>query len=409
MDSLPARRPRVTLAAMALCMCMQMIGFMMISPLFALRLESFGAGVQALGMSASAFALAAMAAAPFMGVLADRLGRRPIILLSLAAYALAFSGYLFAASAWVFIVLRGLAGALTAGLVPAMTSTVGDLASENRRAQWIGIVMGAASVGWVVGPPLGGLLYDHLGYFAAFAASIGMELGALLLAASMIRETHNAPVAPAKARPGWAGSFRGLPALPVLALPLFLSFGVMFAWAFIEPPLMFYAYDDLGWSSSRLGAVLGAYGFACMFGEFVLARLSDHLGRKPVLTLGLALFSAQFIGLLLFRDALWIAVSFVVAGLGNALFDPALSAHLLDVTPPDGTARIMGLKAAAGSIGNMLGPALVVLVTPISSPNIVFMAAGILAIALALATALALRVPRRTAAAPDFSDAAFTQ
>src|SRR5512138_190686 len=131
------RRSTGVLVALALCMALQMTGFVTILPLFARRFESFGAGVEALGMSAMAYALTSTVAAPFIGMLADRFGRRPIILLSLAAYVLAFSGYLFAASAWLLIVLRGLAGVFTAGLVPAITSVVGDLAAEKRRAQWI--------------------------------------------------------------------------------------------------------------------------------------------------------------------------------------------------------------------------------------------------------------------------------
>jgi MFS family permease len=130
------------LVALAVCMALQMTGFVMILPLFARRFESFGSRVEALGVSAMAFALTSTFAAPFIGMLADRFGRRPIILVSLTAYVVAFSGFLFATAAWLMILLRGLAGAFTAGLIPAITSMVGDLAPQNRRAGWIGIVNG---------------------------------------------------------------------------------------------------------------------------------------------------------------------------------------------------------------------------------------------------------------------------
>ena len=169
---------------------------------------------------------------------------------------------------------------------------------------------------------------------------------------------------------------------------------------------MFYAYDDLAWTSSRLGLVMSTYGLACMFGQFALGQFSDRLGRKPVLVLGLALFSAQFIGLVIFRDATWLVVSFILAGLGNGLFDPALSAHILDITPPEHTARIMGFKATAGSLGNMLGPALVVLFTPFVSPQVVFLVASAVVIVLTLASACGLRVPQRNEVPPQFSNTA---
>jgi MFS family permease len=390
-------------------MALQMTGFVMILPLFARRLESFGAGVDALGMSALAYALASTFFAPFMGMFADRFGRRPIILLSLTAYVFAFCGYLWADSAWVFILLRGLAGVFTAGLVPAMTSSVGDLALEDRRAQWIGIVNGGASVGWIIGPFFGGLLYDSFGYSVPFAASIAFESCALFLALFLVAETYTPPARSGDLRPAWTRRLEAPRALPAFYLIMLISFSVMFAWAFIEPQFMFYVYDDLAWTSFQLGLVMSTYGLACAFGEFALGRLSDRLGRKPVLVLGLALFSAQFIGLVIFRDANWLVVSFLLAGLGNSLFDPALSAHILDITPSEHTARVMGFKATAGSLGNMLGPALIVLFTPFLSPQVVFLAAAALIMAITLASAFGLRVPQRKPGLAQFSNAAISQ
>lgn len=395
MSRQPTRQSLSVLVALAFCMALQMAGFVMILPLFARRFETFGAGVEALGASAMAYALTGTVAAPFIGMLADRIGRRPIILFSLAAYVLAFTGYLFAASAWLLILLRGLAGLFTAGLVPAIMSSVGDLASENRRAQWIGIVSGGASAGWVIGPYVGGLLYDHFGYVVPFAASIGLELSALLLTLFLVPETYTPLTHPAAIPSTWRSGFPGLPALPAFSLMILISFGVLFAWAFIEPQFMFYAYDDLGWTSSRLGLVMSTYGLAFMFGEFALGQLSDHFGRKPVLVLGLALFSTQFIGLVIFQDMTWIMVSFILAGLGNALYDPALSAFLLDIAPPEHTARIMGIKGTVGSLGNMLGPAVLVLVTPFVGSKVVFLISAVLVLMLSLTSGFAMRVPRR--------------
>ena len=401
-----SRRASSILVALASCMALQMTGFVMILPLFARRFESFGAGVEALGVSAMAYALTSTFAAPFIGMLADRFGRRPIILLSLTAYVLAFSGYLFATSAWLMILLRGLAGVFTAGLLPAMMSIVGDLAPENRRGQWIGIVNGGASAGWIAGPLLGGLLYDRFGYVVPFSASIAMASGALLLALFLIPETHKPAALPTHVRPAWTEGLGALPARPTFFLLLLITFGVMFAWAFIEPQFMFYAYDDLIWTSAQLGLVMSTYGIAFMLGEFALGQLSDRLGRKPVLVLGLALFSAQFIGLVIFREVTWIVVSFILAGLGNALYDPALSALVLDITPPEHTASMIALKGTAGSLGNLLGPALVVLLTPFVTPQVVFLIATALVMILTLASGLALRLPERFEVTHHYSETA---
>jgi MFS family permease len=149
----------------------------------------------------------------------------------------------------------------------------------------------------------------------------------------------------------------------------------MFAWAFIEPRFMFYAYDDLGWSSSMLGLVMSCFGIAMALGEFGLGRLSDRFGRYPVIVLGLMLFGAQFMGLALFQNYVWIAATFVVAGLGSALLEPALSASVLDIAPAAHQARALGIKSTAGSLGNILGPALVVLLASSLAARGIFLAA----------------------------------
>lgn len=400
------RQSSSILISLAVCMALQMTGFVMILPLFARRFEGFGAGVEALGVSAMAYALTSTFAAPFIGILADRYGRRPIILFSLTGYVLTLSGYLFADSTWLLITLCGLAGIFTAGLLPAMTSIVGDLVPENRRGQWIGVLNGGGAAGWIIGPLFGGLLYDNFGYTVPFAASVVLAVGALVLAAFLIPETYTLMAHPNQPRPVRRRRWKALRAQPIFLLLLLITFGVMFAWAFIEPEFMFYAYDDLDWTSSQLGLIMSTYGGAFMIGEFALGQLSDRLGRKPVLVLGLALFSSQFVGLVIAREVVWIVLSFILAGLGNALYDPALSALILDITPPEHTAGIIGLKSTAGSLGNLLGPALVVLITPFISPQVVFFIATALVFTLTLTSGLVLHLPVGIEVIHPYSDAA---
>jgi MFS family permease len=392
--------------ALAVCMALQMTSFVIIMPLFARRFSELGAGVEALGTSAVAYALTSTLAAPFMGILADRWGRRPLVLFSLGVYSLAFCGYLLASSAMAFILLRGLTGALTSGLMPAVTAIVADLAPKERRAQWIGIVSGGASVGWIAGPLLGGAFYDQWGYTVPFAVSIVLAVVTLVTALLVIPETRRsqtrtgaetAPLKKASLAVSLASALPNLqkslpPSVSTFVVLLSVCFAVMFAWAFIEPKFMFYAYDDLGWNSSMLGLVMSTYGVAMMLGEFGLSRMSDHFGRKPVIVLGLGLFAAQFMGLAFSQNYVLIALTFVIAGLGNALYDPALSAHLLDIAPAEHHARLLGLKGTAGSLGNILGPALAVLFTPwLPAQGIFLFATGIVGITALISLSLQAR------------------
>ncbi len=395
----PTLKPRTVMVVLAICLALQTTSYVLIMPLFSRRLSALGAGVEALSLSDLAYALTATLAAPFMGALADRLGRRPLALASLAVYIGAFTGYLLAPSAAVFIALRALAGVFTAGLSPAIYGIISDLAPEKRRAQWISIVAGGSAFGWIAGPLVGGMLYDRWGYMVPFGLAIALAALAFLTAALTISETRTTESArPARRLQNLfptAGTLRtALPSsLLTFGILMGVSFGELFAWAFMEPQAMFYVYDGLGWTSSQLGLAMSVYGVALMAGEFTLGSASDRFGRKPVLVLGLALFTAQFAGLFLFKDYLLITLSFGLAGAGNALFDPALSAFILDITPREHKSTIMGLKSTAGNLGNVLGPALLIFFTPFLQPRGIFLISTFSVIVLAIVCLCFLKKP----------------
>ncbi len=404
--------------ALSVCMALQVTGYVMIMPIFSQRFSELGAGVQALGTSSMVYALAATLVAPFLGALADRFGRRPLLLFSFAAYILAFTGYRLIESVPVLIVLRGLAGAFTAGLGPAVYGMVGDLAPTDQRARWIGIVNGGQSIGWIAGPILGGLIFDHYGFDVLLAVSITFAVATFATAFLTVKSSAIPAQAEAKQfskalttakQPFMAGLRKSLPrAMPTFALLIAIYFVVMFAWAFIEPKFMFYAYDGLGWSASRLGMAMSFYGIAMAAGEFGLSQLSDRFGRKPVIIVGLALFSAQFIGLAFSHNDIVITASFALAGLGNAIYDPALSASILDMTPAGHQSRIMGIKTTAGSLGSILGPGLVVLFDSILSAQSIFAGAAGAVLLIILVTAAARMGSKPPSALTELTPASVT-
>ena len=410
------RRARIIIIFLAICTALQMTSYGMIFPLFARKIGDFGDSVAVLATSVMAYSLAGVITAPFMGTLADRFGRRPLILGSFAVFTAAFTGYYLAATSLVFIVIRGLAGALTAGLGPATMGLVADIAPEDERARWIGVVGGGTSAGFIIGPVVGGLLYDRWGYGPPFLASIGIALLTLLITFLAIPETHTreerrretlhqkraAILAPER---GTAVSFMASLPQPLLAFGtlLFINLSMIFAWFFIDPQLPFYVFDELGWSTAQFGAAISFYGWATLVGSLLLGQSSDKLGRKPILIVGLILHSAQYVGLML-TNAYWvIIVAFVVAGLGEALLNPALSAAYLDITPEEHRSRAMGIKGAVGSLGSLLAPALVVIIVGYVPPQSVFLISAALILATALLVFIALRLPERTEAARDLT------
>jgi MFS family permease len=128
------RRARTIVFLLAASVGLMMTGYGIVMPVFARRLDELGAGVAALGFMTMAFALAQFALAPFMGNLADRFGRRPLVLLALAGVVATNIAYVLTASVESYIVTRFLQGALSAGLLPASIAVVADIFPETAEA-----------------------------------------------------------------------------------------------------------------------------------------------------------------------------------------------------------------------------------------------------------------------------------
>jgi DHA1 family multidrug resistance protein-like MFS transporter len=391
---------------LAVSLGLLMTGYAVTMPVFGRHLVDSGSGVGDLSMLAAAYALGGIVAAPFMGMLADRIGRRPLVLGSLLSFVLTNLAYLLADSIGMLVAISVLEGALSAGLFPAALGIVADIASPDNRSRWVGYVTGGATVGWVLGPLVGGLLYDAWGFAAPFLLSAGLGLLAFAGAALMVPETR-----PRASRRGPASleqtadqelskaeSLRAtLPHSPTaFGMLLLISFVMYFAWTFFEPQLLFYVFGDLGWTTSQFGLASGGYGLASVLGQIALGRTGDRFGRKPTILIGLLLFAVQFGGLIV-TDYLGVALlSFVIGGLGEGLVTPALTAFLMDISEERHKARVMGMNSSAASLGGAVGPLMATLVAARVAPQSAFTATLVVVLVGTLLALIVLREPRRS-------------
>ncbi len=409
-SGLSPRRSHAIVLLLAASVALQMTGFGIIFPIFAKRLGEFGSGVGALGIMTMSFALAQLLVAPLMGTAADRFGRKPVVLVALFGFALTNVGFLFATSTWAFIAVRAVEGGVTAGLMPATMGVVADIIPENRRAQWVGTVMASLGVGFIFGPVLGGVLYDLWGYEAPFIVSAALGVVAFTAAVLLVPETRTRVVRRREAlhqRRAAQTAIAGRPSIwesipkPVyiFGMLLVLDFTLSFAFTFIEPQMVFYFYDDLGWSPTRFGLIAGAYGLTMVLGQTVTGRASDRFGRTPMILIGFVLFAAFFVGIAFVRSFSMMILAAVSAGLGEAMIMPALSAFYLDITSARHRSRVMGIKSSAASMGGVAGPLILAAVSGFITPRGIFLIAAVVAIAATVVAAFVLREPQRAVAA----------
>ncbi len=379
---------RKIIYVLTFCLALQSVGVSTLMTIFARQISTFDQGIEVFGISATAFSLAAMISAPLMGMLVDKLGNYRILLGSLVAHALASISYLMVSTGGGFIAVRALAGGLTAGLVPATISLIRDLTSQEERGRWIGFVTGWSALGFVIGPYLGGRIFDHWGLAAPFFVGAIAHATSFLIVLWRIPDLSSNQGKDLDGNPRSSMEERGIfpflsqsqSSIPQHTCSIIMlgviSFLAVFAWRFVEPQFHFYIYDDLAWTSSRLGFLFSGYGILLMMGRIGLGGLSDHFGRKTLLAAGLIVHTAQYFALITTDSYLWIFLGVAGSGLGEGLFMPALNAYFLDVTPDHYHGRVIGFKEAMFSLGGLTGPALVILAVQYMGPVGIFMIGG---------------------------------
>src|SRR5438128_11860073 len=185
----PSRSITVALTFMIGCITLMMTGFAVIIPVFPQRLQALGLGPETLALMEGAFGLGMLLFSTPMGTWSGRIGRKPILFISLAGFIVTNLLLAFINVPLLFIPIRFVEGMLLSGLIPVAMSMVGDTIPLSKQGRWIGFLTTAQAVGFALGPGIGGLLSHTLGFTSPFLLSAGIALAASLLAIFLVPET----------------------------------------------------------------------------------------------------------------------------------------------------------------------------------------------------------------------------
>lgn len=178
-----------------LIMFINMLGFSIILPLLPYYADTFQVNELVIGALVGSYAAAQFMSAPFLGRLSDRVGRRPVLLISVLGTALSFLILGFARSIEVLFIARILDG-LTGGNISVAQAYISDITDEKNRTKGMGIIGAALGLGFVIGPALGGLLSSRGHYDIPAWSAAGLAVINLALIFTMLPES----IKPSKAR-----------------------------------------------------------------------------------------------------------------------------------------------------------------------------------------------------------------
>ncbi len=349
-------------------------------------INSGGAGVMAL-------------TAPFWGMIADRRGRRMMLIRAAFAGCATVAAMAFVSQPWQLLALRLVEGSLT-GTVTAATVLVATTTPKARLGYALGLLQTAVFAGSSIGPLFGGVLADTIGPRPTFLVAGSMLGLAGLLTLLIVRERFEPPVpAPPSDAPAPTGRWsrvRGAagPLLSGAVVTLVLAlFVIRFAAMAVQPIVpLFVASLAPGAAdpASLAGIVLGTLGVTSAVSAVVLGRLGDRLGHRTILLACVAAAGLLYLPMALARNPWQLAALQGLFGIAAGGLVPAANALIADRTPTERRAFVYGITSSSAAFGAFVGPlAGAGLAIAFGFPA-AFVATGLLLLLLAAAVAVGL-------------------
>jgi MFS transporter, DHA1 family, putative efflux transporter len=345
-----SKRPAASLAVGWLTMFVIGTDLFVISPLLPMIATEYRISPAVAGLAVTFFSLTYMIGAPFFGHLADRVGRRRVLIAGLAVFAAGNLATAAATNLPFLLAARIAAGAAAAAVSPSVYALVAGAALPERRASWMALVVSGLLVSLAVGAPIGAWVGAAFGWNAVFAALAALSF---LL---MLPNGRVWPVDPHLAEPAAVPlSALDAKALTARLLPMVLwSTGLYGMYTYLGTGLA-----AAGYSVEEIARVILIYGLGAIAGVLIGGRLADRLGARLMAAAGLLGLSACFIGLYLAVHAgMLVGLALGLTSAVAQLFFPAQQAGIAHDFPTRRASMMAWNNSALFfgiGLGSMLG------------------------------------------------------
>lgn len=331
-------------------------GVGLVIPIMPTYLKTFGAAGQALGFIIALMSFAQFIFSPVAGNLSDRHGRKNLIIFGLVVNGLSQIGMGLSTELWMLYLCRFFTGVGSAFIIPPVMAYVADITTKGERGKAMGWIGAAISLGFMIGPGIGGFLSNvslHFPFYFAGGATIVAAIMSFFILPSV------KPVVQALASKGdnlfkqMVLSFKT--SYFVLLLVVFVfSFGIS---NFQSTLTMFLTYK-FNYTPSNIAIVMTLGGFVGVIIQgFAIERLFNLFGEMKIILFSLLMAAISLYGLLFVSQFYIILLVATIFATATTLIRPAVNT-LISKTAGKEQGYAAGMNNAYMSLGNMIGPAL---------------------------------------------------
>ena len=331
---------------------LDLVGFGIVVPILGRYAKDFGASGLEVGLMFASFSIAQMIFAPILGRISDRIGRKPVIIISLIGTAIGSFVTGIGGAMWVLFVGRIIDGASGASVSVAQ-GAITDIAPPERRAQLLGMLGAAFGIGFVVGPALGGLAAlggTHVPFFLAGT------IAAINAVAAFIRlpetKTTKAPAPKPEIKLESSRS-------PIL---------MRYALATVLGTLGFSGFEATFslFGGERFNLTVGSSAMVFLFVGVILTAvqggligpLTRRFGSARLIRVALPINAVGLFVLAFTPDMQWVMLfgSMVLVSVGQGIVSPSATSLVVDAAPADRRGEALGYQQSAGAFARIAGP-----------------------------------------------------
>lgn len=348
------------------------------------------------GLTFSITFLVSAIVSPMWGSLADRKGRKLMLLRASLGMAIAILLQAFATNVWQLLLLRGVMG-LTSGYIPNAMALVASQVPRERSG-WALSTLSTAQISGVIGGPLmGGFLADHVGLRAVFIITAILLMVSFLVTLFLIKEGVRPKISKAQRLSGKA-VFASLP-YPRLVISLFVTTMVIQLCNGSVGPILALFIQSLSPDTANIaflsGMIAAIPGVSALISAPRLGKLGDRIGTARILMATLVCAVGLFFAMSFVTSPLQLGVLRFLLGFADGAMMPAVQTLLLKYSSDQVTGRIFGYNQSFMYLGNVAGPLMGATVSAMAGFRWVFVATAVVVLLNVWQLAVELRRTRR--------------